>query len=183
MEALLNSPLLSALIGALVGGLLTLLGTWWTLSTGFKNQRKILEDEQAERLRGAGWALIAEMSGNLASLQMLSRRAESKAPVTNMHRNLTLQRYILDMQLSLLALRLPVDHLRELMAAYSGVDILFGTLDGKWERLPYGQACTEQDARSLNATAGNFEKALRTVAKSLSNEEGRKAAGLDERKI
>ena len=47
----LDSALFSALIGALVAGLLTLLATWWTLSTGFKNQRKILEDEQRERQR------------------------------------------------------------------------------------------------------------------------------------
>jgi len=95
------------LIGALVAGLLTLLATWWTLSTGFKNQRKILEDEHRERQWGAGWALIAEMSDNLARLKMLSKLAHSEAPVAHMIRDLKLHRRTFDVQLPLLALLYP----------------------------------------------------------------------------
>src|ERR1700688_1776848 len=104
MKTLLDSPLFSALIAALIGGFLTLLATWWTLSTGFKNQRTILEDEQRERQRGAGWALIAEMSDNLARLKVLSQLAHSEAPVANMLRDLKLHRHNFDAQLPLLAL-------------------------------------------------------------------------------
>src|ERR1700733_8279109 len=113
--------MLSALISAVVGGLLTLLGTWWTLTTGFKNQRKILEDEQRNRQRGAGWALIAEMSDNLARLKALNQLAQSEAPVAHMLRDLKLQRNTFDVQLPLLALRLSIDNLHALTAQYSGV--------------------------------------------------------------
>src|SRR5260370_26172873 len=122
MKTLLDSPLFSALIAALIGGLLALLGTWWTLSRGFKNQRKILEDEQQQKLRGAGWALIAEMSGNLTNLQMLSQLTHSEAPVAHMLPNLTLNRNIFDVQLPLLALRLRMGDLHALTAAYSVSD-------------------------------------------------------------
>jgi len=49
------------------------------------NQIKILEDDQHEKQRGAGWALIAEMSENLARLRVLSNLAREKAPVANMY--------------------------------------------------------------------------------------------------
>ncbi len=176
---LVNSPFFSALTAALVGGLLTLLATWWTLSTGFKNQRKILEDEQHERLRGAGWALIAEMSDDLARLKILFQLAHSIAPVAHMLRDLKLHRHTFDAQLPLLALRLHMDELHAVTAAYSGVGILFATLEGKWEHLPYGQTSSEQDIKALGETASDFEKALRTVAKTLLTDEERKAAELE----
>ncbi len=179
MKTLLDSPLFSALIGALIAGLLALLATWWTLSTGFENQRKILEDEQRERLRGAGWALIAEMSDNLARLKILSQLAHSEAPVAHMLRDLKLHRHTFDVQLPLLALRLRMDELHAVTAAYSGVGILFALLLGKWEHLPYPHACSKKDVESLDFTAGEFETALRTVARPLLTDEERKAAGLD----
>jgi hypothetical protein len=172
--------MLSALISAVVGGLLTLLGTWWTLTTGFKNQRKILEDEQRNRQRGAGWALIAEMSDNLARLKALSQLAQSEAPVAHMLRDLKLQRKTFDVQLPLLALHLSIDNLYALTAQYSGVAILFALLEGKWEHVPYPQPCSKTDAESLDLLASEFEKALRTVSKTLLTDEERKAAGLDE---
>jgi len=176
----LDSPLFSALIAALIGGLLTLLATWWTLSKGFKNQRQILEDEQRERQRGAGWALITEMSDNLARLKVLSQLAHSEAPVAHMLRDLKLHRYTFDVQLPLLALRLRMDELHAVTASYSGVGILFALLEGKWEHIPYPQSCSKQDVESLEFTASEFEKALRTVARTLLTDEERKAAGLDE---
>lgn len=180
MRTLLDSPLFTALIAALVGGLLTLLATWWTLSRGFMNQRRILEDEQRERQRGAGWALIAEMSDNLARLKMLSQLAHSEAPSAHMLRDLKLHRHTFDVQLPLLALRLRMDELHAVTAAYSGVGILFALLEGKWEHIPYPQPCSKQDVLSLDFTASEFEKALRTVARTLLTDEERKAAGLDE---
>ncbi len=172
--------MLSALISAVVGGLLTLLGTWWTLTTGFKNQRKILEDEQRNRQRGAGWALIAEMSDNLARLKALSELAQSEAPVAHMQRDLKLQRHTFDVQLPLLALRLSMDNLHTITAQYSGVAILFALLEGKWEHVSYPQPCSKADAESLDFLASEFEKALRTVSRTLLTDEERKAAGLDE---
>lgn len=174
-----NSPFFSALIAALVGGLLTLLATWWTLSTGFKNQRKIMDDEQRERQRGAGWALIAEMSDNLARLKMLSRLAHSEAPVAHMLRDLELHRHTFDAQLPLLALRLRTDELHAITAAYSAAGILFATLEGKWERVGYPQPCTKPDVESLDLTSTDFEKALRIVARTLLTDEERRAADLD----
>jgi hypothetical protein len=176
---LVNSPFFSALTAALVGGLLTLLATWWTLSTGFKNQRKILEDEQRDKQRGAGWALISEMSDNLASLKMLCQLAQSEAPVANMERKLTLNRRIFDTQLPLLALRLQIGDLHALTAAYSGVGILFALLEGKWKPLPHPHACSNQDAKALDVATKDFEKALRTIAKTLLSDEERKAAELE----
>jgi hypothetical protein len=179
MKTLLDSPLLSALTGALTGGILTLLATWWTLSTGFKNQRKILEDEQRERQRGAGWALIAEMSDNLARLKTLSQLAHSEAPVAHMLRDLKLHRHSFDTQLPLLALCLGMDELHAVTAVYSGVGILFALLLGKWEHVPYPQTCSKTDVGSLDFTAGEFETALRTIARPLLTDKERKAAGLD----
>lgn len=179
MKTLLDSPLFSALIAASIGGLLTLLATWWTLSRGFKNQRKILEDEQRERQRGAGWALIAEMSDNLARLKMLSQLAHSEAPAAHMLRDLKLHRQTFDAQLSLIALRLRMNELHAVTAAYSGTGILFATLEGKWEHIPYPSSCTRQDIESLEFTTSEFERTLRTVAKTLLTDEERKAAGLD----
>jgi hypothetical protein len=174
-----NSPFFSALTAALVGGLLTLLATWWTLSRGFKNQRKILEDEQHQKLRGAGWALVAEMSSNLTNLQTLSKLTHSEAPVAHMLPNVKLNRHIFDVQLPLLALRLRMGDLHALAGAYSGVGILFGLLRGKWEHLPYAQACSKQDVEALDMATSDFEKALRTVAKTLLTDEERKAAELE----
>jgi hypothetical protein len=181
MGTFFDSPLFSPLIAALVGGFLTLLGTWWTLSTGFKNQSKILQDEQRERHRGAGWALISEMSDNLARLKMLSQLAHSKAPVAHMLRDLKLHRHTFDAQLPLLALRLRMDELHAVTAAYSGAGILFATLEGKWEHVPYADSCTKQDVESLDFTATEFEKTLRTVARTLLTDDERKAADLEEK--
>jgi hypothetical protein len=181
MRRLFESPLFSPLIAALVGGLLTLLATWWTLSTGFKNQRKILEDQQRERQRGAGWALISEMSDNLARLKMLSQLAHSEAPVAHMLRDLNLHRHTFDVQLPLLALRLSMDELHAVTAAYSGAGILFATLEGKWGHIPYADSCTKQDVEALDFTATEFEKTLRTVARTLLTDDERKAADLDEK--
>jgi hypothetical protein len=179
LETLVNSPFISALFAALVGGFLTLLATWWTLSAGFKNQRKILEDEQHERQRGAGWALIAEMSDNLARLNTLSQLANAKSPAAHMIRNLELHRHTFDAQLPLLALSLHIDELRAVTAAYSGVGILFAILEGKWEHLPYPQTSSERDVGALDFAKSDFEKALRTVAKTLLTDEERKTAELE----
>jgi hypothetical protein len=99
MRTLFDSPLFTALTAALVGGFLSLLATWWTLKSEFSHQRTIRDEEQREKLRGAGWALIAEMSDNLEGLKMLSQLARAKAPVSNMLRKLTLNRHTFDVQL------------------------------------------------------------------------------------
>jgi hypothetical protein len=109
---MLGSVLNSQLLSAFVGGLLAFIATWWTLRRGFRNQIRILEDDQREKQRGAGWALIAEMSENLARLQALSNLAKENAPVANMVQNLKLNRYIFDRQLPLISLRLGLEDLR-----------------------------------------------------------------------
>jgi hypothetical protein len=130
-------------------------------------------------LRGAGWALVAEMSSNLTNLQMLSKLTHSEAPVAHMLPNLILNRHTFDVQLPLLALRLEIGDLHALSAAYSGVGILFGLLQGKWEDLPYAQACTKQDVEALDMATTDFEKALRTVARTLLTAQERKVAELE----
>lgn len=178
LNSLLNSPLLSALVGGLLSGLLTFIATWWTLRKGFSNQIKILEDDLHEKQRGAGWALIAEMSENLARLQALSKLTTENAPVTNLVQNLKLNRYIFDRQLPLISLRLGLEDLRVVTAAYAGVSNLFGILEGKWRWAANGSPPTEQDTKSLAYAADDYEKALRTVGKGLLTPEELQATGL-----
>jgi len=128
---MLNLLLNSQLFAVLTGGLLSFAATWWTLRKGFRNQIKILEDDQREKRRGAGWALIAEMSENLARLQALSKLAGEDAPVANMRENLKLNRYVFDTQLPLISLRLGLEDLRVVTGAYAGVSNLLGILEGK----------------------------------------------------
>jgi hypothetical protein len=149
LNSLLNSQLLSALVGGFFSGLLAFIATWWTLRKGFRNQIKILEDDLREKQRGAGWALIAEMSENLARLQALSKLTKENAPVTNLVQNLKLNRYIFDRQLPLISLRLGLEDLRIVTAAYAGVSNLFGILEGKWRWAANGSPPTEPDTKSL----------------------------------
>ena len=119
------------------------------------------------------------MSDNLARLKMLSQLAHSEAPVAHMLRDLKLHRHTFDAHLPLLALRLRMNELHALTAAYSGVGILFATLEGKWEHFPYAQPCSKPDVEALDFTASDFDKALRTVARTLLTDEERKAAELE----
>jgi len=94
-----------------------------------------------------------------------------------MLRNLKLHRHTFDAQLPLLALRLRTDELHSVTAAYSGVGILFAILEGKWEHLPYGERSSELDV--FDEAKSDFEKAMRTIAKTLLTDEERKAAELE----
>jgi hypothetical protein len=175
---MLISVLNNQLLSALVGGLLTFIATWWTLRRGFRNQIRILEDDLHEKQRGAGWALIAEMSGNLARLQALSNLAKEKAPVANMGQNLKLNRYIFDGQLPLISLRLGLENLRVVTAAYAGVSNLFGILEGKWRWGANASPPTEQDTAALAFAADDYEKALRTVGRAILTPEELQASAL-----
>jgi hypothetical protein len=168
----------SQLFAALIGGLMSFAATWWTLRKGFRNQIKILEDDQREKRRGAGWALIAEMSENLSHLQALSKLAEQEAPIANMRENLKLNRYVFDTQLPLISSRLGLDDLRVVTAAYSGVSNLFGILEGKWRWSPNTSPSSKQDAKALNVATNDYEKALRALGKAILTPEELRTAGL-----
>jgi hypothetical protein len=76
-------------------------------------------------------------------------------------------------------LRLHIDELHAVTAAYSGVGILFAILEGKWEHLPYAQMSSEPDVAALDKAKSDFEKTMRTIAKTLLTDEERKAAELE----
>jgi len=178
VKATLDSLLSSQLFAALFGGLLSFAATYWTLTKGFRNQIKILEDDQREKRRGAGWGLIAEMSENLARLHALSKLAGEDAPVANMRENLKLNRYVFDTTLPLISLRLGLEDLRVVTAAYAGVSILFGILEGKWRWTVDTSPPTKQDAKSLDVAANDYENALRTLGKNILTPEELRTAGL-----
>ncbi|MFZ2062892.1 MAG: hypothetical protein WAU82_17930 [Candidatus Binatus sp.] len=179
LNSILDSQLLSALVGGLLSGLLTFIATWWTLKKGFTNQIKVLEDDLHEKQRGAGWALIAEMSENLARLQTLSSLAKENAPVANLVQNLKLNRYVFDRQLPLISLRLGLEDLRVVTAAYAGVSNLFGILQGKWHWAANDSPPSEQDAKSIVYAADDYEKALRTIGKIILAPEELRTSGLE----
>lgn len=175
LDALANSPLISAVFG----GLLSLAATWWTLRRGFKNQVRISEDEARQRQKSAGWALIAEMSGNLTRLQALANLAKEGAPTANMRELLSANREVLDRQLPILGSSLGVEALRTLTAAYATAGTLHSLLAGKWRISPPTDAPTVNDVALIKETLEEFDKALRIVAVRILTSEEVKQTGLE----
>lgn len=177
-RAIAAAPWFGALLGALIGGLFSLLATRWTLSRGFKNQRRILDGEYERNIRGAAWAMITEMAENLARLKVVEELARSEAPIAHIIPNLVVSRHVFDTQIPLLAPRLKMSALRAITASYAGISILLAILHGKWEPLPHPSYATNQDKEGLKHAKQDFEKSLRTAAAELLTEDERTAAGL-----
>jgi hypothetical protein len=135
LDLLLNSSLFAAVVGGVITGVFSVTATQLTLSATFKRQAETLEKEQRRKERGAGWALISEMSENLARCRAVENLANSGAPVANVRDNLTINRNVFETQLPLISLPLGPENLRTVASANAMMANLFGILEGKWGSL------------------------------------------------